>query len=145
VSGAPREAAFDVALVCTCVLLAETVAALWAPELLLSRQALVFGVRFGCAALFILRMQNPPRSIWATPASTRLSYDELVTASPFETITQRGRVTLHACCSTAHTRIEVSDSQMPNVRLGATPRGLALNNIIDQAGLKEGNGYRCEE
>jgi hypothetical protein len=86
----PREAAFDIALVCACVLLAETVAALWAPELLLSRQALVFGVPLGCVALFILRMQNPPRSIWATPAATSLSYAELVTeVRGYEAVWQR--------------------------------------------------------
>ena len=85
-----REAAFDIVLVCVCVLLVETGTALWAPELLLSRQALVFGVPLGCVALFILRMQNPPRSIWATPAPTSLSYAELVTeVRGYEAVWQR--------------------------------------------------------
>lgn len=85
-----HEAAFDIALVCACVLLVETGTALWAPELLLSRQARVFGVPLGCVALFILRMQNPPRSIWATPAATSLSYAELVTeVRGYEAVWQR--------------------------------------------------------
>src|ERR1700722_3117042 len=85
-----REAAFDIVLVCACVLLVETGTALWAPELLLSRQALVFGVPLGCLVLFILRMQNPPRSIWATPAPLSLSYAELVTeVRGYEAVWQR--------------------------------------------------------
>ena len=59
----PGAAVVDIAFVCACVLVTETAAALWAPELLLSRQALVFGVPLGCAVLFILRVQNPPRRI----------------------------------------------------------------------------------
>jgi hypothetical protein len=86
----PFAAAFDIAMVCACVLVTETAAALWAPELLLSRQALVFGVPFGCAVLFILRVQNPPRSIWATPAPMSLSYAELVTeVRGYEAVWQR--------------------------------------------------------
>jgi len=86
----PLAAAFDIALVCACVLMTETAAALWAPELLLSRQALVFGVPFGCMVLFILRVQNPPRSIWATPAAMSLSYAELVTeVRGYEAVWQR--------------------------------------------------------
>jgi hypothetical protein len=86
----PRAAAFDIVLICACVVLTETVVALWAPELLLPRQTLIFGLPFGCALLFILRMQNPPGGIWATPAPTSLSYTELVTeVRGFEAVWQR--------------------------------------------------------
>jgi hypothetical protein len=86
----PRAAAVDVALVCASVLLVETVVALWAPELLLTRQAFIYGIPFGCALLFITRLQNPPRGIWAIPAPTRLSYTELLAeVRGYEAVWQR--------------------------------------------------------
>jgi hypothetical protein len=55
----PRQAAIDIAIAALCTLIAEVLAWLMAPELVLSKSALLIGAPLGCVLLFFARWQNP--------------------------------------------------------------------------------------
>lgn len=74
----PREAAMDVGTAAASVLIFEAVTALVAPNMLLSRRALLVGFPIGCIFLFFVRLQSHSGIVWSRVIAGTMSKMEVL-------------------------------------------------------------------
>ena len=99
----PRDAALDIAVYAAFVAVSQGLVALLAPELLLSKPALVVGFPFSCILLFFLRLQSGGAGQIAPLPSRTLSLQELTNEiRGSEALVRRAvRIEIGACVSSS--------------------------------------------